>query len=454
MVQQQVRMMNLPRISVVTPSYNQGRFIGRTIESVLAQGYPDVEHIVVDGMSTDETPQILARYPHLRVLREPDRGQAEAINKGFRLASGAILCFLNSDDTYLPGALHRVAREIDPAGGRHVVMGRCVYVDENDVPTGLEHPSAFESHRRILEVWKIHCVPQPATFWTAEAWRRCGPMDENEQLVLDYDLMCRFSRCYRFHEIDQVLATYRLHSASKSCANAEQKIVENAIRVSRRHWGSALGWQYWRLRASLARHRSEKRRERLRQAWRHAQIHYQFRARGQWLQAATYWGLAVIQAPAIAVRRLMLLGGGSKGQRESPITRAWRNFTGLHRDGLAGPTYITPIEVRSDRATLRIEGECLFPWLPLTSAIEVSLDGNVVAHYRASGPGVFTIGAALTGLKPGSHALRITTRPTLVPHDYTGFDDLRPLGFRLKQLRVEEAMTARAPSNDWLPAAG
>ena len=82
-----------PKISVVTSSFNQGRFIGRTIESVLAQNYENLEHIVVDGMSKDDTPKILSRYPHLRVIREPDSGQAEAINKGFRHATGEIFCF-------------------------------------------------------------------------------------------------------------------------------------------------------------------------------------------------------------------------------------------------------------------------------------------------------------------------------------------------------------------------
>src|ERR687884_198256 len=141
-------MDTLPRISVITSSYNQGAFIERTIASVLAQNYPNLEHIVVDGMSSDETPQVLARYPHLRVIREPDRGQADAINKGFRAATGDILCFLNSDDTLAPGALERVAREIDPARGRHVVVGRCRFIDEHDRWTGREHPSAFAGHRR------------------------------------------------------------------------------------------------------------------------------------------------------------------------------------------------------------------------------------------------------------------------------------------------------------------
>ena len=167
---------HMPRISIITSSYNQGEFIERTIESVLAQRYPDFEHIVVDGMSTDATPEILARYPHLHVIREPDNGQADAINKGFRRATGDILCFLNSDDTFMPGALARVAREIDPARARHVVLGRCRFIDENDRFLGVEHPSAFESHRRVLEIWKGYCIPHPAVFWTPEVWRRCGPL--------------------------------------------------------------------------------------------------------------------------------------------------------------------------------------------------------------------------------------------------------------------------------------
>src|SRR5207245_1968885 len=149
-----VVMANLPRISVVTSSYNQGRFIAQAIESVLGQGYPCFEHIVVDGMSVDDTAAILARYPHLRILREPDGGQAEAINKGFRLATGDIYCFLNSDDTLVPGAFQCVARELDPQRGRHIVMGRCRYLDEEGCPTGLEHPCAYQDHRRVLEIWK------------------------------------------------------------------------------------------------------------------------------------------------------------------------------------------------------------------------------------------------------------------------------------------------------------
>src|SRR5512138_2934462 len=131
-----------PRISIITPSFNQGIFIEATIRSVLDQGYPELEHIIVDGGSTDNTPAILARYPHLKVISEPDRGQADAVNKGLRLATGEIIGWLNSDDTYYHGALAEAARIIDPAKGVSIAMGRCAYIDEEGSPTGAEHPCA------------------------------------------------------------------------------------------------------------------------------------------------------------------------------------------------------------------------------------------------------------------------------------------------------------------------
>jgi glycosyltransferase involved in cell wall biosynthesis len=288
-------MSPLPRISVVTTSYNQGAFIGETIESVLAQNYPNVEHIVVDGMSTDDTVAVLSRYDHLRIIRERDKGAADAINKGFRVATGDIWCFLNSDDTLLPSALHRVAREIDPAAGRHVVMGRCRYVDEHGRFFGVEHPCHFESFHRVLEVWKGHCIPQPAVFWTPEVWKTCGPLDVG-LIHFDYDLFCRFARRYRFHVIDQLLANYRLHSEAKTAEWSEAERLEDSIRLSRRYWGSPLLPMYWRLTLSLAFHRFNRTGR--------AQTHYRWgeelARHGHVLQALGHKALAGAMAPDVA----------------------------------------------------------------------------------------------------------------------------------------------------------
>jgi len=439
-----------PRISVVTSSLNQGRFIGRTVESVLAQKYPDLEHIVVDAMSTDETAGVLARYPHLRVVREPDRGQAEAINKGFRLATGDIFCFLNSDDVLLPGALNRVAREIDPARGRHVVIGRCIYIDEHDRPTGLEHPSAPVSHHRLLRGWKGNCVPQPATFWTAAIWQRCGPLDEREQTVLDYDLFCRFSREFRFHFIDQVFAGYRLHEDSKSCSTNEEEIQRQMLHVSRRYWGAPTRLLFWRMLWSLANHR------RRRFAGRILQSAWTNLAQRRWLrtalQLATNWALEPVEALNRFLRRHVppLRRPACDAwlqDRVAPGTLVWRSFTGAHPDSCVGPMYRCEFRSQPGDQLLRIEGTPAVACAPVPLDLELRIDQVAVSTFRMRpGQRPFVIRVPLTTLPPGRHELEVRSPTFLVPHDYHGNGDLRPLTFRLLRFELLKAEPETAPA--------
>jgi glycosyltransferase involved in cell wall biosynthesis len=186
-------MEQWPRISIVTPSFNQGHYIVATIESVLAQQYPNFEHIIIDGGSTDMTLDVLRRYPHLHVISEPDRGHADALNKGFRLATGDIWSFLNSDDTLLPHALHRVAQEIDPQRGRHIVMGRCRFIDAQGRFTGIEHPSlqaitACSPSGKAIPFHSQRSSGRLRYGIRAEAWMRVWVS------WIDYDLFCRFTR--------------------------------------------------------------------------------------------------------------------------------------------------------------------------------------------------------------------------------------------------------------------
>src|SRR5262249_6368542 len=132
------------------------------------------------------------------------------------------------------------------------------FIDECDRDLGWEHPWSVTGHHRALEVWKGHCIPQPAVFWTREVYERCGGLDEREHLVLDYDLFCRFSRCYRFHPVDQVLATSRLHAASKTCSGSDDRVLEESIRVSRKYWGPWYSPRSWLLALSLAWHRFDR----------------------------------------------------------------------------------------------------------------------------------------------------------------------------------------------------
>jgi glycosyltransferase involved in cell wall biosynthesis len=437
--------MTTPRISVVTSSYNQGQYIGRTIDSVLAQDYPDLEHIVVDGLSSDDTVDVLSRYPHLTVIREKDTGQANAINKGFRRATGDILCFLNSDDTFEPGALLRVAKEIDPAAGRHVVMGRCRFIDEHDRFTGVEHPSAFESHERVLAIWKGYTIPQPAVFWTREVWDTCGALDEQDHLVLDYDLFCRFSRKYPFHTFDQVVANYRLHEASKTQGMDDAKRLRQAVQVSRKYWPSALTPTGIALRASWASYQFDRRGR----AYKHL-----VGARAAWRRGA--WGSAVaalvpgaVLAPEVALAGLAapfarrggrvarylagMTAGAAAGQ---PQTAAWRDFAQVHADGWAGPTVRIAFARGDDpREALILAGDAPLP-LPAPLSLAVRVPGRAPIQVPVTADQPFRIELPVGSLPSGRHEVEISASAFVVPHDLWGNGDHRPLSYRLQECRV------------------
>jgi glycosyltransferase involved in cell wall biosynthesis len=430
----------LPRISVITSSYNQGRFIGETIESVRAQNYPNLEHIVVDGMSTDETEEVLARYSHLRVVREPDKGQADALNKGFALATGDVLCFLNSDDTLQAGALERVAREIDPTSGRCVVMGRCRFIDEESRYLGIEHPSHFESFARMLEVWKGYFVPQPAVFWSANVWRECGPLRESS--ILDYDLFCRFSQKYRFHYIDSVLATYRLHAHSKTTNLSDHSRLQQCVQVSRKYWGSPLRPMYWRLTASLLLYRFNRQGRgnrlyrRAVEAWRQHQRIDAFR-----LSVA-----ASVLAPEIAFHvgiypRVRKLGAGAlrraldglAGTRGVyPQTAVYMDHNAAWEDGWAGPNITVPIEAAGGEQSVVIQG-----WVDLTHIVEpfvlrVAVDGREVGSQQITQSGNFGFKLPLSmSIAPGSHRITVETSTWWVSHKVNRSGDYRPLCWRI-----------------------
>ena len=235
-----------PKISIITPSFNQGSFIEETIKSVLAQDYPDVEHIVVDGGSTDGTLDILRRYPHLKVISGPDTGQANAVNKGLREATGEIIGWLNSDDTYFPGVFDDVAKTISAAGGVFIAMGRCAFIDEKGELTGKEHPSAFVSHREVVKIWKLYTIPQPAVFFHRTVYEQCGGLDESLYFGLDYDLFLRYTKRFDITCVDRLWATYRLHSSSKTMEISQGDLLEKSLEISRRYWGPRLTLSYWK----------------------------------------------------------------------------------------------------------------------------------------------------------------------------------------------------------------
>jgi glycosyltransferase involved in cell wall biosynthesis len=423
-----------PKVSIVTSSYNQAEFIGRTIESVRTQDYPNVEHIVVDGMSTDGTIDVLARYPHLHVIREPDRGQADAINKGFRVSTGDILGFVNSDDTLEPGAVSAVVKAIDPKAGRHIVMGRCRFIDEHDRFLGVEHPSAFESHRRVLEIWKGHCLPQPSTFWTREVWERSGPLNVDEQLMLDYDLFCRFSRHFTFHRLDRVLSNYRLHTAAKTSSVTDAERLEQAITVSRRYWGTPLSLSYWPIYTSYLRFRLN-RRARAVGVMREGRVHLR---QGRQASGVACLAAGALLAPDVVadvavmplVRRV-ISRPRFRRRAVAPQTEAYLSGTALYADNWAGPNLVVSRELDQTHTALVLSAD--LPPGPLAGPLEIEayVDGRSFgAHAAGAGPN-FRLVWRLGGLAPGPHEVRLTANGFVVPHDQLGTPDFRPLSYHV-----------------------
>jgi len=224
----------LPRISIVTPSYNQGAFLDATIRSVLSQEYPNLEYFVIDGNSTDNSVDVIRRYAkHLTYwVSEPDRGQSHAINKGFARASGDILAWLNSDDVFEPGTLRAIADEAArfPDVGAFVGEGRIINGAGKVVYYKRPGHLTFEEMCRWLDGGDFM---QPSCFFTRRAWEAAGPLDEDIHIALDVALWLRMVRAVKFRAIDRLLSTSLAHDKAKTQAYRNEMIVDAAITIIR-----------------------------------------------------------------------------------------------------------------------------------------------------------------------------------------------------------------------------
>ena len=208
----------LPRISLVTPSLNQGRFLERTLRSVLDQGYPDLEYIVIDGGSTDQSVDIITRYADRLAywVSEPDGGHANALNKGFAHATGQVMGWINSDDVLTDSSLWTVGQIFNELGDQvHWLTGLSAGMREDGVVIGVGGPRSY--HRTLLRLGmyegrKFGWVQQEGTFWSRALWERAGGrMDESLRAMADFELWSRFSGLATLHTVPVVLGIFRHH---------------------------------------------------------------------------------------------------------------------------------------------------------------------------------------------------------------------------------------------------
>jgi glycosyltransferase involved in cell wall biosynthesis len=209
--------VSLPRLTIITPSLNQGRYIERTIKSVLSQGYDDLEYIVMDGGSTDETVSVLERYSERisRWVSEPDDGQSNAINRGISHSTGDVIAYINSDDYYLPGALAK-AMPLFEDGDVMWVAGACKYLhDTGEIDTvWIPRRPVGPRPRYVHETWY---VPQASSFWRRDVFDRVGLLREDLHYVFDTEFGLRAALAGFMPEtLQDVLAVRFLHDEAKS----------------------------------------------------------------------------------------------------------------------------------------------------------------------------------------------------------------------------------------------
>jgi len=205
-----------PRVSIVTPSYNQGRFIEETIRSVLLQGYPDLEYIIIDGGSTDNSVEIIKKYDKWLTywVSEPDRGQSHAINKGFEKASGEIYNWLNSDDYLLKDALKNVAMAYDASPEAGAWCGGALLVNEDKKRLKLRPPKDLSTEG--ISRWSENSFQQSACFFSDKAWQKCGHLDQSLHYAMDFDLWLKIVKTFPIEKVDYILSSDHTHKNAKT----------------------------------------------------------------------------------------------------------------------------------------------------------------------------------------------------------------------------------------------
>lgn len=228
--------MEQPLVSIVTPAYNHAPYIEATIRSVLDQDYPNLEYIIVDGGSTDGSVEIIRRFSDRLAwwVSEPDKGQTDAINKGFARARGSILAWLNSDDTYEPGAIADAVQSLLEHPAAAMVYGDTNFINENGQITG-HFPAAQTDYARLRQGY-VH-IPQPASFFRGDLWRKVGPLDPSFYFAMDYDLWVRLARLAPLLYIPHTWANFRVHLSGKTFL-ADDRCWPEMLRVHRRDGGS------------------------------------------------------------------------------------------------------------------------------------------------------------------------------------------------------------------------
>lgn len=235
-----------PIVSIITPSFNQARFLEETIKSVLEQDYPNIEYIIIDGGSTDGSLEIIKKYEERLAHWESvtDKGQTDAINKGFAKARGDILAWLNSDDVLLPGAVSAAVNYLQKKQEIGMVYGNATLINASGKKIS-DFPAAQTDLKKLKQGY-VH-IPQQASFFRTSLWKKVGPLDPSFYFAMDYDLWVRLANEASLLYVPELWASFRLHGDAKSIA-ADDRCWPEMLRVHYRNGGqrvSLIVLKYW-----------------------------------------------------------------------------------------------------------------------------------------------------------------------------------------------------------------
>jgi len=226
------------KFSIITPSYNQGKYIEDNIRSILNQDYKNFEHIIYDNKSTDDTLKILQRYNHIIWTSEKDNGQTDAINKGLKKASGDIFCYLNSDDMLAEGSLSFINSYFENNRDVDLVYGNCILIDSDGNTIKVRKPEEFNLNRLLYLGYSY--IQQPSTFFRRGVLEDVGYFDGGLKYVMDYDYWIRVARKGKIlRYVDKDLSMMRIHREAKTFAG-NREMFKEAFSVSKKYGGSKL----------------------------------------------------------------------------------------------------------------------------------------------------------------------------------------------------------------------
>ena len=226
---------NYPKVSIVTPSYNQAQFLEETILSVLNQNYPNLGYMIIDGGSTDGSIEIIKKYEKYLAywVSEKDEGMYDAINKGLKIASGNILAYLNSDDFYFPGTIQTVVDYFEKHPNTCLIYGDCDFIDSRGHFLYSYHYPAFKWDLFIVLNWSS--IPQQATFWRRDIHEKVGYFNPTFKMAGDFDFYVKVGKHFRIDHIRRRLAKYRIHDKSLTITN--QDVAREEVRRIHRRYG-------------------------------------------------------------------------------------------------------------------------------------------------------------------------------------------------------------------------